>query len=322
MRLDPLPLWLALVVGAATLAPARGLLAEALPVLSAAAVVTILFLTGLRLSRAALVAGIAHWRLHLLVTALTFVAFPLVVLALRWAAPGALPPPLWGGLLFLAAVPSTVQSAIAFTALAGGNVAAAVCAATISNLGAVALTPWLAVWLTGSGAAAGAGGIELTGSHVLRVLGLVVLPTLAGQLARPWLGAWAETRGALLRRADRAAILLVVYAAFSAAVAAGLWSLVPPDRLLVLALADLVLLAAVGLLAWALGGTGPFTQADRRAILFIGTTKSLATGTPIAGVLMPPALVGATLLPLMLYHPLQSLLGSVLASRWAGRAGA
>ncbi len=316
MKLDPLPLWLALVVGAATLFPARGAVAQALPFISAAAVVTILFLHGLRLSRAAMLAGITHWRLHLLVTALTFIAFPLVVLGLRALAPQWLPAPLWGGLLFLSAAPSTVQSAIAFTALAGGNVAAAVCAATISNLGAVTVTPWLAAWLTGAG---GGGGALLGAEQVLRIVGLILLPTLAGQAARPWLGAWAEARSRLLRQADRAAILIVVYAAFSAAVVAGLWSLVPPRALVALALANLAVFQAVGLLAWTLGGSRAFTAADRRAILFIGTTKSLATGTPIAGVLMPPALVGATLLPLMLYHPLQSLVGSFLASRWAAQ---
>jgi sodium/bile acid cotransporter 7 len=318
LKLDPLPLWLALVVALATVLPARGILAMALPGLTNGAVVLLLFLHGLRLSRAAMLAGLTHWRLHLLVAGLTFLAFPLIVLVLRWAMPAALPGPLWGGLLFLSAAPSTVQSSIAFTALAGGNVAAAVCAATLSNLGGVLVTPWLATALLGSGP----GGIEggVTGDQVFRVVGLILLPTLAGQLARPWAGGWADARSGLLKAVDRASILFIVYAAFSAAVVAGLWELVPPEALAALLGVNVLVFSLAAALAWRLSAGSAFTPADRRTILFVGTTKSLATGAPIAGVLLPPALVGATILPLMLYHPLQSLVCSALAARWATRA--
>lgn len=317
MKPDLLPLWLALVVGLATLLPARGGFAQALPWLTNAAVVLLLFLHGLRLSRAAMLAGLTHWRLHLLVAAITFLAFPLIVLGLRAALPDALPAPLWGGLLFLSAAPSTVQSSIAFTALAGGNVAAAVCAATLSNLGGVLVTPWLASLLLGAGPDGVAGGV--TGAQVLKVVGLILLPTLAGQLARPWAGRWADARAGLLKALDRTAILFIVYAAFSAAVVAGLWELVPPRALGALLAVNIAVFALAALVAWRLSAVPAFSPADRRTILFVGTTKSLATGAPIAGVLMPPALVGATILPLMLYHPLQSLVCSTLASRWAMR---
>lgn len=320
MKLDHLPLWLAAAVALATLLPARGALAAALPWLTNGAVVLLLFLHGLRLSRAAMLAGLTHWRLHLLVAGVTFLAFPLIVLALRWAMPGALPAPLWGGLLFLSAAPSTVQSSIAFTALAGGNVAAAVCAATLSNLGGVLVTPWLASALLGAGPQGVAGGV--TGDQVLRVVALILLPTLAGQLARPWAGAWADGRARLLRAADRAAILFIVYAAFSAAVVAGLWALVPPRALGALLAVNLAVFALAATVAWRLSARRAFSAADRRTILFVGTTKSLATGAPIAGVLMPAPLVGATILPLMLYHPVQSLVCSALASRWGARRSA
>jgi sodium/bile acid cotransporter 7 len=198
-------------------------------------------------------------------------------------------------------------------AIAGGNVAAAVCAATLSNLGGVLVTPWLASALLD----AGQGGV--TGAQAMKVVGLILAPTLAGQAARPWAGAWADARAGLLKAVDRASILFIVYAAFSAAVVAGLWALVPPRTLAALLGLNALVFALAALAAWRLSAAGAFSAADRRAILFVGTTKSLATGAPIAGVLMPPALVGATILPLMLYHPLQSLVCSALAARWAAR---
>ena len=54
-------------------------------------------------------------------------------------------PLLLSGLLFLTLLPSTVQSSIAFTAIARGNVAAAVCSASLSNLLGIFLTPLLVV---------------------------------------------------------------------------------------------------------------------------------------------------------------------------------
>lgn len=298
-------------VALASLAPARDAWAAALRPAVSAGVVAILFAHGLRLSRAAIVAGAGHWRLHLAILAITFAIFPLAVLVARAAWPGALPAALWGGMLFLAAVPSTVQSSIGFTAVARGNVAAAVCAATLSNSLGVFVTPLLAAALLGLGAAA------LGAGKAAEIVALILLPAVAGHAARPWLGAWAGRRAALLSLGDKGVILLIVYAAFSTAVVGGLWRALPPASLAaVLAMCALLLgLAVAG--ATLIGRGRSFTRADARALAFVGATKSLATGAPIAGILLPPALVGVTLIPLMLYHALQTLVCAGLAARWA-----
>jgi len=307
-------LYPALLVGMvllASVAPARGTLAAALPTLIVAAVALVLFLHGLRLSRAAMLAGAGNWRLHLLVLMFTFAAFPLLGLAARAVAPGLLPPSLWVGVVFLCLVPSTVQSSIAFTAIARGNVAAAVCAATLSNFAGVFLTPLLAALTLGvAGASVGADKALAIGAQVL-------LPAVLGQFARPFAAAWAKRNAAVLKLADQGSILLIVYAAFSASVVAGLWRGIAPASLARLALVDCAILAFALWSTARLGRLKPFTREDRIAIVFCGSKKSLATGVAIAGVLFGPARAGAAILPLMLYHQVQLLACAVLARRWA-----
>ncbi len=314
MKFDLYPLALIGAVAVASMLPARGPIAAALPVVTVMAVALVLFLHGLRLSRAAMLAGATNWRLHLVVMLVTFAAFPLLGLGLRRAFPHALPDALWTGVLFLTLVPSTVQSSIAFTAIARGNVPAAICAATLSNLAGVFLTPLLAALVLH---VAGEG---LGPQKALAIGGQVLLPAIAGQVLRPWLAEWAKRNAALLRLADRGSILIIIYAAFSAAVVAGLWRGIGAETLARLAAIDLAIL---GLALWGtarLGRLEPFTRADRIAIVFCGSKKSLATGAPIAGVLFGPALAGAVILPLMLYHQVQLMACAALARRFADDA--
>ncbi len=308
---DLYPLALVGAVVLASLLPARGMLAAALPVLTVVAVALVLFLHGLRLSRDAMVAGATNWRLHLVVMLVTFVGFPLLGLGLRAALPDALPPPLWTGVLFLCLVPSTVQSSIAFTAIARGNVPAAICAATLSNLAGVLLTPLLAVLVLH------VAGVGLGPEKALAIGAQVLLPALLGQALRPSLGGWAHRNAAILRLADRGSILLIVYAAFSAAVVAGLWHGLSSAALARLAAIDLVILAVALLATSRLGHLKCFGRADRIAIVFCGSKKSLATGAPIAGVLFGVRGAGAVILPLMLYHQFQLMACAALARRWA-----
>ncbi len=308
---DLYPLALVGAVGVASVLTARGVLADALPMVTVAAVALVLFLHGLRLSRTAMIAGATNWRLHLVVMLATFAAFPLLGLTLHALLPHALPPALWTGVLFLCLVPSTVQSSIAFTAIARGNVPAAICAATLSNLAGVVLTPLLAALLLHlAGAGVGLNKALAIGSQVL-------LPALAGQAARPWLAAWAKRNAEMLRLADRGSILLIVYAAFSAAVVEGLWHSVSLPTLARLAAIDLLVLGIALWVTARIGQLRMFTREDRIAIVFCGSKKSLATGAAIAGALFGPALAGAVILPLMLYHQVQLMACAALARRWA-----
>ncbi|MFF3742660.1 bile acid:sodium symporter family protein [Streptomyces kronopolitis] len=299
-------------VGLAALLPARGPGATVAEGASTAAVALLFFLYGARLSTREALDGLRHWRLHLTVLACTFVLFPALGLAARLLVPAVLPTTLYTGLLFLCLVPSTVQSSIAFTALARGNVAAAICAGSFSSLAGIVLTPLLAgLVLPGDGGGFRAGSL-------LPIVCQLLLPFLAGQLLRRWIGGFLTRHRKVLGRVDRGSILLVVYAAFSAGVVRGIWHQVSALRLLCL-LGVEALLLAVMLTATSYGaGKLGFRREDRIAITFAGSKKSLAAGLPMASVLFG-AQAGLMVLPLMLFHQMQLMVCAFLAKRMAAR---
>lgn len=321
LNLDGFTMALAATVGLATLLPIRGEAAEGMHWLADAAIALLFFLHGARLPREEVVAGVAHWRLHLLILSLTYVAFPLIgVLVVATMPPSLLPPALAVGVQFLCLLPSTVQSSIAFTSMARGNVAAAVCSSTLSNIGGILVTPLLvALFLKVQGAGQGA---ALSLDTIGTIAAQLLLPFVLGQLLRPWVGGWAARHKTLLKFTDRGSILLVVYLAFSEAVANGLWHQVPLPSLAVLVAIDGVILAVflggTTLLARRLG----FSRGDEAAIVFCGSKKSLVSGVPMAGVLFSPATAGLVLLPVMLFHQIQLMACAVLARRYADAAEA
>ena len=309
LRIDSYILLLVGTVILASLLPARGTGATVAGAAADVGIVLLFFLHGARLSRQAVIDGTRHWRLHLTTGLVTFALFPLLGIAI--AALPFLSPWLRTGMLFLTLLPSTVQSSIAFTAMARGNVAAAVCSASFSNLAGIVLTPVLvALLITGQ-----QGGVS--GSAALTIVVQLLLPFLAGHLLQPRIGGWVARRKAMLTFVDRGSVLLVVYTAFSAAVVEGLWSRVSPRDLITILLLSSALLAIVLVLTALLGRRLGFVRADRVVLQFCGSKKSLASGVPMAGVLFPAAQVGAVLLPVMIFHQLQLMVCAVLAQRYA-----
>lgn len=296
-----------LAVGLAMLLPVRGSAATVVSGATTVLIVALFFLHGARLPREALTAGLLHWRLHLLILATTYIVFPLLGLALASAMPSLLPAALWTGVLFLCALPSTVQSSIAFTSVAGGNVAGAVAAAAFSNLLGVLLTPLLIGLLL----AAQGEGVSLDG--VARIAAMLLLPFIVGHLLRSVLLRHIERAPALPRIVDRATILVAVYGAFSAATVEGLWSRVSPEVLVALLGTCMALLALVLLVATLIGRR--FPPPDRAAILFCGSVKSLVSGIPMARILFPGPAAGLVILPVMLFHALQLIVCAWIAAR-------
>ncbi|TCP93557.1 sodium/bile acid cotransporter 7 [Sphingomonas sp. PP-CE-1A-559] len=310
---EPFILMLLGTVVLASLLPARGEMATIVGYAADIGIVLLFFLHGAKLSRDAIWAGLRNWKLHLAVLAITFVAFPLFGLGLT-----ALPfvtGPLAAGLLFLTLLPSTVQSSIAFTAIARGNVAAAVCSASFSNLLGILVTPALVALLMNT---SGSGGISIESIEAI-VLQLLV-PFVAGHLLRPWIGAWVTRNKGLLTVVDRGSILLVVYSAFGAAVVEGLWTKLSLGDLILIGLLCAALLAFVLGLTFAVARLMKLPREDAIVLQFCGSKKSLASGVPMAGVLFPPAQVGVILLPVMLFHQLQLIACAVIARRYAESA--
>lgn len=308
--------YIAAIVGMVVLAsvlPARGDAATVVSWLTKAGIALVFFLHGAKLSPDAVLKGLLHWRLHGLVLAATFVLWPLLGLAAGqapfWIVPAALAP----GLIYLACLPSTIQSAIGFTVISKGNVAAAVCGASVSNLLGMVATPVLV------GLLLGAEGGALSLSSLEAILLQLLAPFVAGQILRRWIGGWISKHAKPLGLVDKGSILLVVYNAFSGAVVAGIWSQVSAADLARIIVICLVLLAlSLGFMVW-IARTRGFPKEDEIAMAFAGCNKSLAAGVPMAGVLFPAATVGFVLLPVMLYHQFQLMACAILAQRYAQR---
>jgi len=314
LTLDRFTLMLLGTLLLATLLPARGAFVPAVDVLGRALVILLFFIHGAKMPREAMTGALGQWKLQLLILLTTFALFPLIGLGLAPLSGRAIDPLLYTGVLFLCCLPSTVQSSIALTSIARGNVPAAVCAAAASNLAGVLLTPLL----TGLLLASGGGAISM--EAVWSIVGLILLPFAAGQLLHGRLGGWLGRHKILTGIVDRGAILVMVYGAFGKAVTGGLWQSISAGDLVLLVLICLLILAVVvltlRLVAWLTGLSRP----DEATLVFCGSVKSLATGVPMANVLFPAAMAGAIVLPLMMFHMVQLVTGAYLARLYEKRA--
>ncbi|MEU3183447.1 bile acid:sodium symporter family protein [Streptomyces sp. NPDC006923] len=308
LPVDPYLLALTGTVAIAALLPASGAAAEVAGGASTGAVALLFFLYGVRLSTREALDGLKHWRLHTAVLACTFVVFPLLGLAARGLVPVVVTPRLYDGLLFLCLVPSTIQSSIAFTSMARGNVPAAICAGSFSSLAGIVITPLLAALLIGGGQAG------VSGDSLVKIGAQLLLPFAAGQALRRWVGGFLGRNKRMLSVVDRGSILLVVYTAFSEGMVAGIWHQVTPARLAALLGVEGVLLAVMLTLSWYGGKRLGFVREDRIALQFAGSKKSLAAGLPMASVLFG-AQAGLAVLPLMLFHQMQLMVCAVIAKR-------
>ena len=295
------------------LLPVSGLGLPIAQSISFAGIFALFFLHGLKLPREEVRQAAKGWRLQAAMLGFTFIAMPLAGWALANAvAEWWLSPMLAAGLLYCAILPSTVQSAISYSSLGRGNVAASVVGAALSNLVGILATPALFALLLG---VANDGG--LGGDVIVKIATMLLLPFLLGQFAQRWLATWAAREKKLLSLFDRAVILLAVYVAFSSAVSSGALARVDAFDLLKLTAAVAVLLAFAFLGAWTLGGTLRLQRTDRISLLFAGGHKSLATGAPMAALLFPPEIAGVMILPAIFYHQLQLIASAPLSTRLA-----
>ena len=314
MRIDPFTRLLILVVALASFFPCSGNVAIAFSWLTKLAIALLFFMHGAKLSRQNLLSGLGHWRLHLVVISSTFLLFPLLGLLLTPLVPHWLNPSIYLGFLYLCALPATVQSAIAFTAMAKGNVSAAVCSASASSILGIFISPLLVGLLIN---------IQGDGVDTWHAIGAIMvqlmLPFVMGHLMRPYIGRWVDNHRPLIGKVDQSSILLVVYVAFSEAVTQGIWQQINSYDLLSIIVVSSILLALVlGWNIWLSRRLG-FSRSDEITIVFCGSKKSLANGVPMANVLFPAATVGVMLLPVMIFHQLQLMVCALLATRYRAK---
>ncbi|MEZ0171278.1 bile acid:sodium symporter family protein [Microvirga sp. TS319] len=298
----------------ASLIPIGGEPAVVFSIATNVAIALLFFLQGARLSRDVVIAGMVHWRLHLFVLATTFVLFPLLGLVIL-ALPDLMNPTLALGVAFLCVLPSTIQSSIAFTSIAEGNVPAAICSASASNVIGIVLSPLIAGLLFHTQGRPG-----ISWDAVEGILLQLLVPFVVGQILQPWLGKWLLRHRVLTQIVDRGSILMAIYGAFSAAVIGGLWSTMGARDLAAVVLVDMALLAIVLCFTYYGSGWLGFNRADRITIAFCGSKKSLASGAPIANVIFGGRDAGSIVLPLMIFHQIQLMACAILARRFAESA--
>ena len=310
-NLDPLIILILCAVAIAVVFPARGGFADTFDALTNIGIALLFFLYGARLSPREAINGIKHWKLHLTILAFTFVVYPVVGLALR-PLTAFIPMDLYLGILYLTLVPSTVQSSVAFTSVAKGNVAGAIVSASASNLAGVVLTPLLVMALMGAG-----DGIHIDSSVFLEISVLLLLPFALGQLTRRWVGKIAASKATKI--VDRGSIVMVVYAAFSKGMVDGIWSQISVWQILFQIAFSAALVFIMLWLTRLVGRALGFSREDTIAIEFCGSKKSLATGLPMASVIFASGAtsLGLLILPLMIYHQVQLMICASVAARYA-----
>lgn len=315
LKIDPFLITMLLVIGIASIFPCEGEVKIGFKYLTVAAIALLFFMHGAKLSREAIMAGIRHWRLHLLVFSSTFIVFPILGLGMHFMVPEWMSPTVYMGFLYLCALPATVQSAIAFTSVAGGNVAAAVCSASASSILGVFLSPILVGMLMDADGSQAVDTFNAIGSILLQLM----LPFVVGHLARPLIEKWINRHRKLINITDRSSILLVVYVAFSEAVVEGIWQKIDAYSLLMICVVSCLLLLVIIVMNIAAARLLKFSKPDEITIVFCGSKKSLANGVPMANVLFPASVVGVILLPLMIFHQIQLMVCAVLAQRYANQ---
>lgn len=313
--LDRYMMLLILTVVLASLLPARGLFADILKQVTYWAVALLFFIYGAKLSTATILSGFANWKLQISVLLCTFALFPLLGIALQPLFGMWLPAAIGVGFLYIGCMPSTVQSSIAFTSVSNGNVAGAVCAASISNLIGVVLSPFLFSMVIPQ-----TSDVAIDPAAIWKIMQQIFLPFVVGQMCRPWLSAWLNRNKTPTMVVDRSSILLIVYSAFSAGVVNGIWQVVSVNDLIVLILCCALLLALVMAIALGAGKLIGLQSADLKSLFYCGSTKSLATGLPMAGILFAGQDISLIVLPLMVFHLLQLMVCALVSQQLAARA--
>lgn len=313
-KLDPMVALLFAATLLAALAPATGGTGRIVQTAAKVGIFVLFYLNGIRLSRAEVLHGLQDGKFFLPLTLFCFGAMAVAGLGISLVAEQGLPPLITLGFLYLACLPSTVQSATAYTSLANGNVAYSVVAAAMLNILGVFLSAPLFAFLSGEQSIS----LGLDGLGI--VFAILILPFVLGQLSQNRMSSWLGDNAPLISWLDRLVIALAVYTAFSSAVEQGLWSLLDPIEWIGILALVTVLLAFAFLAASALATALSLDLPRRISFTFAGAHKSVAMGAPLALVLFPSEQAGLILVPLLIYHLLQLMISAPIASRFADRS--
>ena len=275
----------------------------------------IFFFYGLKLSPEKFKEGLSNWRLHVVVQAATFIAFPVIVLSLMSLFGTNGNKLFWIGAFYLAALPSTVSSSVVMVSIARGNVPSAIFNASISSLLGVFITPvWMGIILSSNGA-----NYDIT-NVVLKLALQVLLPVVLGSLLHPRFGTFAERNKVSLKVFDQSIILLIVYTSFCESFANRMFAGHSIAEIFILGMAMIALFLLIYGIITLVSRLLNFSTEDHITAVFCGSKKSLVHGTVMSKVLFPGISgVGVILLPLMIFHALQLVAASIIAQKFDRR---
>jgi len=276
------------------------------------AVFLIFVMQGLSLPTREVLKGLVQYRLHLAIQIFIFGFIPALVYGALLIAGRLFPYDLYMGFLFLAAVPTTISTSIVFTTQAGGAGTVALFNAPLSNILGVFLVPlWVSLHVSQKIP------IPPVDTLILKIMFIILLPFALGQGARRWVRSWADANRKRMSYASMGLILFIVYAAFCNSVRGNTWQSLGADKILMALVSTLLLLLLVmtaGRIWWKAAG---YQRPEGIAFFFSATQKALSTGVPMAYALFASTRMELALVivPLLFYHPLQLLLGSIIVGR-------
>ncbi|WP_113923157.1 bile acid:sodium symporter family protein [Cognataquiflexum aquatile] len=270
----------------------------------------IFFFYGVKLSPEKLKQGLSNWKLHILVQSTTFLIFPMVVLLLYavWGDEANL---FWIGTFYLAALPSTVSSSVVMVSIAGGNLPAAIFNASISSMVGIFITPlWMDLMLPET-----AVDFDLTDT-IIKLSFQVLVPVILGLFVHKYLVKYVNKHQTALKNFDQAIILLIIFTAFAESFSENMFDGHSASELILLGVLMLVFFLLMMGLMYLLSKALKFSREDMITVIFCGSKKSLVQGAVMGRVMFPdPVVFGVMLLPLMVYHALQLMVGSAIAQK-------
>lgn len=273
------------------------------------AVSAIFLNSGLSLKSEELKSALSNVRLHLFVQGFTLAFVPgFFSLLVKLLELSSLNEWLLKGILVVGCMPPPVSSAVILTKAVGGNEAAAIFNSAFGSFLGIFVTPFLLLVFLGSSSAVPFASI------VGQLSMTVVFPLLIGQFLRRYIKDWMEHTKPPFGTISSCVLLLIIYTTFCDTFSHKSGDI---DSSSILAVAVLIICLQCCLLmltfSLATMRDSPFTPADTVAIMFCSTHKSLTLGIPMLKIVFSGyKYLSLISIPLLIYHPVQILLGGLL----------
>ncbi|XP_058292779.1 sodium/bile acid cotransporter 7 isoform X3 [Hylobates moloch] len=312
MRKDWFMVGIVLAIAGAKLEPSIGVNGGPLKpeiTVSYIAVATIFFNSGLSLKTEELTSALVHLKLHLFIQIFTLAFFPATIwLFLQLLSITPINEWLLKGLQTVGCMPPPVSSAVILTKAVGGNEAAAIFNSAFGSFLGIVITPLLLLLFLGSSSS-----VPFT-SIFSQLFMTVVVPLIIGQIVRRYIKDWLERKKPPFGAISSSVLLMIIYTTFCDTFSNPNIDLDKFSLVLILLIIFSIQLSFMLLtFIFSTRNNSGFTPADTVAIIFCSTHKSLTLGIPMLKIVFAGhEHLSLISVPLLIYHPAQILLGSVL----------